>query len=346
MTSILEDIFGDALSVRRKRNSTKNLFSSASRVARGVPEVMVKITGFGKSSAHIQSHFDYISRKGNVSLETDTGESLDNREDIEQYFGEWQEKTKTERQRKNRRETLHLVLSMPAHVDPESVRKASRSFAEAVFENHEYAFALHTDSSNPHCHLIIRMTDRDGKRINPQKADLQYWRETFAEKIREQGYEAEASSRRTRGITRKRVKSAIWHMTAENKRSRSYHSGVPASHIREAVLEITGDRPAASRPWEERIRQRQSHIRQASLLAADELEKQFSPENVHLSQNIRDMLSSMPPVQTGREQLKQEFIQCFGEQEEKAASLSSVSGKEITERRPDQPKGPERDFER
>jgi hypothetical protein len=226
---------------------------------------MVKITGFGKSTAHIQSHFDYISRKGDVSLETDTGEQLDNREDIEAYFEEWQEKGKTEhqRQRHNRRETLHLVLSMPVHVDSESVRKASRSFGQEVFGNHEYAFALHTDSNNPHCHLVIRMADRDGKRINPRKADLQHWREVFAERIREQGYEAEATRRRTRGITRKREKSAIWHIEAAKKTRKPRIAKVRASRVTEAVNEITCTVPAGSRPWENAIRAEQAQVRRS-----------------------------------------------------------------------------------
>ena len=316
MTSIFEDIFGDILSVRRKRNSTKNLLSRTSRAARGVPEVMVKITGFGKSTAHIQSHFDYISRKGDVSLETDTGEHLGNREDIEQYFEEWQEKAKTEQRRQNRRETLHLVLSMPAHVDSESVRQASRSFARDVFGNHEYAFALHTDSRNPHCHLVIRMTDRDGSRINPKKADLQHWREVFAEKVREQGYEAEATSRKARGIIRKRVKSPVWHMTAENNRSHPYRSGMQASRIHEA-----------------------------SFFGRNKPKKQLALEKDHLSSNVKGTLSSRSPAQSGREQQKQDTIQHFDGPEE-IASFPPISEKEITERTIDLSKRPKRDLER
>jgi hypothetical protein len=37
------------------------------------------------------------------------------------------------------------------------------------------------------------------KRLNPRKADLQRWRETFAEKLRSYGVEAEATRQATRG---------------------------------------------------------------------------------------------------------------------------------------------------
>ena len=38
-----------------------------------------------------------------------------------------------------------------------------------------------------------RAESRHGKRLNPRKADLHRWRETFAEKLRDQGIEAEVT---------------------------------------------------------------------------------------------------------------------------------------------------------
>ncbi|MEP7100571.1 MAG: hypothetical protein ABI781_08680 [Burkholderiales bacterium] len=58
---------------------------------------------------------------------------------------------------------------------------------------------MHTHQSNPHVHLSLRAEGRDGKRLNPRKEDLRRWRETFAERLRGWGIEAEASSQVTRG---------------------------------------------------------------------------------------------------------------------------------------------------
>jgi NCAIR mutase (PurE)-related protein len=253
----LEEFFGDALSVRRKKNRTGNLLDRASRVARGAPEVMVKITGFGKSVSHIRSHLDYISRKGKISLETNAEENLDSRESVGWFVDSWQEQWAKETQSNNRRQMLHLVLSRPSHVDQESVRQASRSFAKEVFAEHEYALALHTDGGNPHCHLIVRMTDRHGKRVNPRKADLQHWREVFAEKVREQGYEAEATSRRTRGITRKSEKSLIRHIESEKKEDKQRLSKVKALRVQDALNDIADIIPSDLRPWEKPIQEKQ-----------------------------------------------------------------------------------------
>ncbi len=57
---------------------------------------------------------------------------------------------------------------------------------------------LHTRQANPHVHVSVRVEGRDGKRLNPHKKDLHQWRETFAEKLRDWGIEAEALSQATR----------------------------------------------------------------------------------------------------------------------------------------------------
>ena len=47
-------------------------------------------------------------------------------------------------------------------------------------------------------HISVRAESKHGKRLNPRKADLHRWRETFAEKLRDQGVEAEATRPRSR----------------------------------------------------------------------------------------------------------------------------------------------------
>lgn len=50
--------------------------------------------------------------------------------------------------------------------------------------------------------ISVRAEPRFGKRLNPRRADLQRWRETFAEKLRGRGIEAEATRQATRGVMR------------------------------------------------------------------------------------------------------------------------------------------------
>jgi hypothetical protein len=51
-------------------------------------------------------------------------------------------------------------------------------------------------------HLSVRAESKHGKRLNPRKADLHRWRETFAEKLRGWGIDAEATRQASRGVDR------------------------------------------------------------------------------------------------------------------------------------------------
>jgi hypothetical protein len=61
-------------------------------------------------------------------------------------------------------------------------------------------------------HLSVRASAPDGRRLNPRKADLHRWRETFAEKLRGWGIDAEATRQATRGVSR--AYDPLWRVKA------------------------------------------------------------------------------------------------------------------------------------
>lgn len=267
--------------VRWKVNRTGNLRSKAGRVARRSPEVMVKITGFGRGGNHIQAHLSYITRNGRLELETGRGDILRDREAVRDLFGQWSDDIDSSPRHKRQRDTMHLVLSMPEGTPETAVRNAARRYAKRVFgANHEYVFALHTDEPHPHVHLTVRMSGFDGSRLNPRKADLQTWRETFAREMRDQGIEAEATPRSARGVVRKAEKSVIRHIERGDDRRPPRVSRAKTARIREVAGELlagVNGQPIAGRPWEARIRQRQQTVRDAWLDAASALENTVYP---------------------------------------------------------------------
>jgi len=95
------------------------------------------------------------------------------------------------------------------------VLKAAREFAAKEFAGHRYLMVLHDHQANPHVHLSVRATARDGSRLNPRKTDLHRWRETFAEKLRGWGVEAEASRQSTRGENRRF--DELWRVKARSE---------------------------------------------------------------------------------------------------------------------------------
>ena len=87
---------------------------------------------------------------------------------------------------------------------------------------------LHDHQANPHVHISVRAESRHGSRLNPRKADLHRWRETFAEKLRGWGVDAEATRQSTRGQLRNY--EPLWRLKAgEDGRLRSTRSAVKDS---------------------------------------------------------------------------------------------------------------------
>jgi hypothetical protein len=114
-----------------------------------------------------------------------------------------------------RREAFNIMLSMPHGTDARIVQKAAREFAQAELPEHRYVMVLHEHQANPHVHLSVRAESRTGKRLNPRKTDLHRWRETFAEKLRGWGVEAEATRQATRGESRNF--DPLWRVKAKQE---------------------------------------------------------------------------------------------------------------------------------
>jgi len=184
-------------------------------VVRGAPQVMVKVTGGGRGMAAIAAHLRYISKNGRLPIEDDRGVMRDGKDGVLALTEQWRHAGALLPERSARREAFNQMLSMPAGTPASAVQDAARDFARAEFSNHRYAMVLHTHQAHPHVHLSVRAEGKDGQRLNPRKADLRCWRETFAEKLRDLGIEAEASPQITRGGSRRTER--LWHRKARDK---------------------------------------------------------------------------------------------------------------------------------
>ncbi len=185
------------------------------RTINKAPEVLVKISGGGKDMSRIKAHLDYISRNGEVELEDEQGRINFGKEDVRQLRDEWRRGIPYENG--HRKEAFNIVLSMPPNTDRAAVKNAAREFAKHLFEGHQYAFAAHDDEKHPHVHLTVKAVNREGIRLNPRKADLQHYREVFAEKLQDFGIEANATPRQARGVVRRPDKQAIRHIQKDYK---------------------------------------------------------------------------------------------------------------------------------
>lgn len=190
-------------------------------VMRRAPQVMVKVTGGGRGMKAIAAHFRYISKNGRRDVEDESGQVVRGKEGLRELVDEWRYGGSRIDDISSRREALNIMLSMPrGGADPLIVQRAAREFAQAELADHKYVMVLHDHQANPHVHISVRAESRFGQRLNPRKADLQRWRETFAEKLRGWGIDAEATRQATRGVSR--GYPSLWQIkAAEDQRLRT-----------------------------------------------------------------------------------------------------------------------------
>lgn len=270
----------------------------ASRVVRRTPEVMVKVSGFGRGSAHVKSHLDYVCRNAKLELENERGEVISGKEAVRDLHREWMQDRG--RRRSNTRDTTNVILSMPPKTDEKKMKKAVREFALEQFgDNHQYVWVMHSDEKHPHAHLTIKNLGYDGSRLNIAKGDPQKWRELFAEKLRYYGIDAEATARAPRGVVKKPVRQPIYHMRKDGRTPRT-----DKAKVKEVIQDVAAA-PKKPKPWERKILDRQTAVRKEWVQAAKELSSSnSSPADRKLSADILRYVKSMPDLKTERQEIQ------------------------------------------
>ena len=264
-----------AAAIRRRIEAT---------VVRRAPQVMVKVTGGGRGMKAIAAHFRYISKNGRLEIEDQRGETMRGKDTLRDLADEWRfggSLIPDDAEPGHRREAYNVMLSMPRGTDPLTVHRAAREFAQAELADHKYVMVLHDHQANPHVHISVRAESRHGKRLNPRKADLHRWRETFAEKLRGHGIEAEATRQATRG--RSRNYDPLWRVKArEDGRLRTTRPGAKSG------LRASATRAEAVEAWKQ--------LGQVLATSGD-------PTDLSLSRSIarfvKEMPSEVPPHMQG-----------------------------------------------
>ncbi|XHS79316.1 relaxase/mobilization nuclease domain-containing protein [Burkholderiaceae bacterium UC74_6] len=235
---------------------------------RRVPQVMVKVTGGGRGMGTIKAHFRYISKNGRLEIEDDRGVVHTGKEVLRDVADQWRYGGSLIDEVSPRREAINIMLSMPIGTNADLLKKAVREFAQAELAGHRYVMVLHQHQANPHVHLSVRAESATGHRLNPRKTDLHRWRETFAEKLRGWGIEADATRQASRGETRNF--DPLWRIKAHEEGRLREISG--ANRDRDSPIKGRAD---ATLSW--------AHIVRA-LAASD------APKDRELAQRIRTFL--------------------------------------------------------
>jgi Relaxase/Mobilisation nuclease domain len=274
------------------------------RTVHRTPEVMIKVLNRGgQNLGAVARHLGYLSRKGELEIETDEGERLKGKGAEAELLDDWDldldEKRRTSdlsaRGTRNPPKLVQkLMFSMPAGTPPQKVLAAVKNFAREEFGlKHRYAMVLHTDEPHPHVHLVVKAMGADGKRLNIRRATLREWRQQFARHLRAEGVAANATPRQVRGQIKPAKTDGIY---------RAALRGVSTHHRERAegvVRELAAGR-AKTEPGKNRLLETRRAVVQGWNEVADRLILQGQ---VDLALAVRRFVAQMPAPRTENEQL-------------------------------------------
>ena len=188
---------------------------------------------------------------------------------------------------------------MPSGTSPKGVLEAVRNFTREEFAlKHRYAFVLHTDEPHPHVHVVVKAMGEHGQRLNIRKETLREWRSKFASHLREQGIEANATSRYLRGKTKLRKSDPIYRaaLRGESTHMRERTERV-ASELRSGKLRVE--------PGKSKIIQTRKDVEAGWRAVADMLVTEGQSE---LAIEIWRFIDRMRPPKTEKELLAEAVL--------------------------------------
>jgi len=273
------------------------------RIVSRVPEVMVKVTGGGRSVRQVKDEIDYFGREGDLAIETDDGVALKG-QGMEKFLtDDWDlelEELRSRRWvdgkpgRKAPKLVHNLMFSMPAGTPPLKVLAAARKFAQEKFAlKHRYAMVLHTDQKHPHVHMLVKAMSEQGVRLNIKKAALREWRHDFARYLRELGVAANATDRVVRGETISRKSDGIYRasLRGESTHVRKRVEGVASELLKSNIIVESG---------KDRLLEARKEVERGWKIVADALEQGGQHD---LAAQVHGFRGTLPLPATEKERL-------------------------------------------
>jgi hypothetical protein len=273
-----------------------------SRTVRRTPAVMVKVLSRGGQDLKaVGRHVAYLSRDGEVSIETDDGQRLSGNGVEKGLLENWdmdleEHRRKSDLQSRPSRpppKLVHkLMFSMPTGTQPDKVLAAVKNFArEELGLKHRYLMALHTDTPRPHVHVVIKAVSEQGQRLHIRKATLREWRLEFARHLRALGVAANATPRYVRGETGLRKPDGIYRASLRGESTyMRERAEVVARELARGTLRIESGKAS--------LVDTRNAVRSAWLAVGATLIRQGQP---NLAAHVRQFTDQMAPPMTEKE---------------------------------------------
>ena len=280
------------------------------RTVRRTPEVMVKVLNRGgQNLGAVARHIDYLTRKGELDIETDDGQQLKGQGTEAVLLDDWdlvldEERSTVDLKPRGMRNApklvQKLVFSMPAGTPPQKVLTAVKNFAREEFGlKHRYAMVLHTDEPHPHVHMVVKAMGDDGRRLNIRRETLRGWRREFARHLRDQGVAANATDRQVRGVVKPQKTDGIYR--AALRRASTHYRQKAEAVARELT---SGD--VKPEPGRVRLLATRREVVRGWNEVADNLVLQ---DQVDLALAVRNFVKRLPPERTEREWIRARLLE-------------------------------------
>lgn len=260
-------------------------------LAAGSPEVVVKISGGGKSIVQVFNHMTYITRNGTLEATTENGDKVSSHEEIKELIEEWG--LNATRRYGEVKLAYNIVLSMPQGTPAEAVQEAAAKFAlDSFWSNHRYLMVLHTDRPHPHVHIVVKAEGEDRARMDVRKEMLEDWRQTFAEKLNEIGIMASATHRDVRGQSLKSLTLPVYHLEKRGA------SKVLQAKVAQVAKQLLASQQQEKEPWTQAMAQRREKILELFKAASETLRASNEPR---LADDLEKFARELPAVVTRNE---------------------------------------------
>ncbi len=278
----------------------------AMRTVRGVPEVMIKVSGGARTIRGVTGHLEYLETRADI--ETDDGIVLAEKGLGRELLKGWDLEVDEIRRhtsraiaagRKPPKLVHNLVFSMPKGTPPDRLHKAVRKFAvEKLGLQHRYAMALHTDQAHPHVHVVVKAISEQGERLNIRRATLREWRRDFAQYLREYGVEANATERALRGSHHQNRKGGIFRAVLRGE------STFMRDRVESVARELAGGGLDAEHGKAQLLHTRRE-VERGWLALVGMLQRDGMSD---LAEDVRRHVQRMPSVRTDREEIANRLL--------------------------------------
>lgn len=166
-------------------------------------QVLVKITGGSKNTDFLKRHINYISRNGALEIFTSASKTNFNGVDQRNQVFEFLKAgvlLSEPKENNNIKETYNIVFSFP-NASGDEIKNASMSLLKKKFPDNPFIIAIHNDTDNPHCHIIIKRENyKTGKKLSFSPAELATLRKEFAKELNNLGISQAFDKEKTKRI--------------------------------------------------------------------------------------------------------------------------------------------------